>query len=142
MNSSYSKTRTSYRPSTHPRYKGNTNPRIKDIEISIIVTPAPSYSDLKLMVNSVKPTPVSPEEASDNIAWRQSLDLEIVRCRPLSAYMKARGVVQHCPTQHARIDPAQAEKLKDILQPETLRRTFISIPELMSKIQSDISNLK
>lgn len=142
MNSSYSKTRTSYRPSTHPRHKGNTNPRIKDIEISIIVTPAPTYNDLKLMVNSVNPTPVNPEEASDNLAWRQSLDLEIVRCRPLSSYMKARGVVQHCPTQHARIDPAQAEKLKDVLQPETLRRTFISMPELIEKIQLDIMKHK
>ncbi len=42
------------------------------------------------------------------------------------------------PTQHARIDGAQVNELKGILKPETLRRTFISIPALMAQIQADI----
>jgi len=141
----YSKTHTSYRPSMHPDHK-NVNAkikdRIKDIEISIIVMPAPTTTQLSEMCKSVNLTPVNPEQANDNLAWKQALDLEIVRCRPISDYMKMRKMEQPRPTQHARIDPAQAEKLKDVLQPETLRRTFISMPALMNKIQSDIRTLK
>ena len=78
----------------------------------------------------------------DAFTWQQTLDAEIRRCRPLCEWMKMQKKEQPQPTQHARIDPAQAEQLKDLLKPETLRRTYISMPVLMRKIQSDLHGLK
>ena len=134
---SYSKTRTTYRPSTHPANKGYET--IKDVVISIHVTPAPTYAELCIMCSKINTMTDNVEDARDALAWKQSLEIEISRCRPLSDWMKAMQKEHAHPTQHARIDPAQAEQLKDLLQPETLRRTFISMPVLMKKIQSDLT---
>jgi len=133
---SYSKTRTSYRPSTHPTNRNN--PAVKDVVISIHVSPAPTYDELCEMCAQVKIQTGDP----DVISWKQTLEMEIRRCRPLSEWMKMQKKEQPRPTQHARIDPAQAEQLKDLLQPETLRRTYISIPALMTKIQMDLHGLE
>jgi hypothetical protein len=143
MSYSYSKTHTTYRPSTHPTNRDNEE--IKDLVISIHVTPAPTYTELCDMRDNMNVTAMSchtPEDANDNMAWLQALNAEIGRCRPLSEWMKMQRKEQAHPTQHARIDPAQAEQLKDLLQPETLRRTYISIPALMRKIQSDLHGIK
>ena len=133
---SYSKTRTTYRPSTHPTNRNNET--IKDLVISIRVTPAPTYAELCDMRDQIKFL----ADDRDAVAWNQTLDAEIRRCRPLCEWMKMQKKEQAQPTQHARIDPAQAEQLKDLLQPETLRRTYISMPVLMRKIQSDLHGLK
>jgi hypothetical protein len=132
---SYSKTHTTYRPSTHPTNRHNEE--IKDLVISIHVTPAPTYAELCDMRAEIHIL----AEDRDALVWKQALDAEIGRCRPLSEWMKMQKKEQAHPTQHARIDPAQAEQLKDLLQPETLRRTYISMPVLMRKIQSDLHNI-
>jgi hypothetical protein len=139
---SYSKTRTTYRPSTHPT-KRNNEP-IKDLVISIVVTPAPTYAELSIMRNQTNAAAMSSkyEDACDKLVWIRALDAEISRCKPLTDWMKMQRKEQAHPTQHARIDPAQAEQLRDLLTPETLRRTFISIPMLMNRIQSDLHGLK
>ena len=136
MSYSYSKTRTTYRPSTHPTNRDNE--AIKDLVISIHVTPAPTYAELCDMRDQIIFSAADP----DAFTWQQTLDAEIRRCRPLCEWMKMQKKEQQQPTQHARIDPAQAEQLKDLLKPETLRRTYISMPVLMRKIQSDLHGLK
>jgi len=138
---SYSKTRTTYRPSTHPTNRGNE--AIKGLVISIVVTPAPTYAELCIMRNQTNAAAMSSkyEDACDKLVWIQALDAEIGRCRPLTDWMKAMKKEQAHPTQHARIDPAQAEQLRDLLTPETLRCTFISIPVLMRRIQTDLHGI-
>lgn len=136
---SYSKTRTTYRPSTHPTNK--SNPKVKDVVISIHVMPAPTYAELCIMRNQTYAMHSKYEDACDNLAWNQALDAEIGRCKPLTGWMKIQRKEQPNPTQHARIDPAQAEQLRDLLTPETLRRTFISMPALMRQIQTDLHGL-
>ena len=140
-NMSYSKTRTTYRPSTHP--SSSKNKKIKDLVISIVVTPAPTYEELCMMRDKMNVAAMSSkyEDACDNVAWSDALNAEIRRCKPLTGWMKALKTEQAHPTQHAHIDPAQAEQLKDLLKPETLRRTFISMPVLMKKIQSDLNGI-
>ena len=133
---SFSKTRTTYRPSTHPTNRDNE--AIKDLVISIHVTPAPTYAELCDMRDQF----IVLADDPDAFTWQQTLDAEIRRCRPLCEWMKMQKKEQPQPTQHARIDPAQAEQLKDLLKPETLRRTYISMPVLMRKIQSDLHGLK
>jgi hypothetical protein len=138
---SYSKTRTTYRPSTHPTNRNNK--KIKDLVISIVVTPAPTYAELCIMCDEMNVAAMSSkyEDACDNVAWSQALNAEIIRCKPLTDWMKAMKKEQAHPTQHARIDPAQAEQLMGLLTPETLRRTFISMPALMRTIQSDLHGI-
>jgi hypothetical protein len=135
MSYSYSKTHTTYRPSTHPTNRHNEE--IKDLVISIHVTPAPTYAELCDMRDQL----IVLADDPDAFTWQQTLTAEIGRCRPISEWMKMQKKEQAHPTQHARIDPAQAEQLKDLLQPETLRRTYISIPALMRKIQSDLHKI-
>jgi ribosomal protein S18 len=132
---SYSKTRTTYRPSTHPSNRHNE--AIKDLVISIHVTPAPTYAELCNMRDQLIFSAADP----DAYAWQQTLDAEIRRCRPLCEWMKMQKKEQPQPTQHARIDPAQVEQLEYLLKPDTLRRTYISIPVLMRKIQSDLHGI-
>ena len=70
-NMSFSKTRTTYCPSTHPKNK--TNPSA-NIEISIQVFPAPTYAELCNLRNKL------PMDANcDQIAWKHALDMEIRR---------------------------------------------------------------
>jgi hypothetical protein len=137
---SFSKTRTTYRPSTHPQWKKGT-----DVQISIHVTPAPTLEELRAMRDQVMANPLpldaSSDEGRDQTAWKHALNLEVTRCTPKLIWMRRQNQSGESvpPTQHARIDPAQVEQLKGILKPETLRRTFISIPALMAQIQADIA---
>lgn len=129
-NMSYAKTRTTYRPCTHPKSKNNA---CANVEISIQVFPAPTYEELCAMRAMCDTS----DEGHDQTAWKQALDMEVYRCRALPAWSMKQ---QETPTQHARIDPAQTEQLKDLLKPETLRRRFISMPALIAKIQADVQN--
>lgn len=128
-NMSFSKTRTTYRPCTHPKNKSNAS---ANIEISIQVFPAPTYAELCITRDKIMSSDM---EESDRLEWKQAVDRETVRCAPPPAWSRKE---QGHPTQHARIDPAQVEQLKGFLKPETLRRTFISMPALMAQIQEDI----
>ena len=140
---SYSKTRTTYRPSTHPTNRDNE--AIKDLVISIHVTPAPTYAELCDMRDQLIFSAVDP----DAYAWQQTLDAEIRRCRPLCEWMKMQKKEQQQPTQHARIDPAQAEQLKDLLQPETLSPSGLPtqvirvvIIHVLNKLWHDLQQLR
>lgn len=126
---SYSKTRTTYRPSTHPMWAKGSNAAVQDIQISIHVMPAPTLANLTAMRDQIVC------HTEDLTVWKHALNAEVMRCTP----MMKRDVVH--PTQHARIDTAQVEQLRGILRPETLRRTFISMPALIRQIQSDIVGL-
>jgi len=126
---SFSKTRTTYHASTYTNSRTRTKTQ-DGIHISIEVFPAPTYEELKNMRDKL------PLDAnSDQTAWKHALNMEIIRCGPRSAWSTK---PQETPTQHARINPLQTEQLKDLLKPETLRRTFISMPALMAQIQADI----
>jgi hypothetical protein len=85
------------------------------------------------------------DEGRDQTAWKHTLITEISRCTPKPIYTYMRRPLEHPkhPTQHAKIDPSdpsQFKQLERILKPETLRRTFISIPALMAQIQMDIGD--
>lgn len=132
---SYSKTRTTYHASTYTNCRTGTKTR-DGIHISIDVFPAPTYAELENMRNSLPlPLDANSEEGRDQTAWKHALNMEIIRCGPPPAWSKKE---QETPTQHARINPAQTEQLKNLLKPETLRRRFISMPALMAQIQSDV----
>ena len=80
------------------------------------------------------------DEGRDQTAWKHALSTEIIRCTPKPAYMRRKLEHPTHPTQHARIDPISQnqEQLRSMLKPETLRRTFISMPALIRQIQGDI----
>lgn len=129
--SSYAKTRTTYRPSTHPMWvKGSkAAAAVQDIQIHIHVMPAPTLAELTTMRDQIVC------HTDDLTVWKCALHEEVMRCTPKPAWMKREPM--H-PTQHARIAPEQADQLSGILKPETLRRTFISMPALIRQIQGDI----
>lgn len=124
---SYSKSRTTYRPSTHPRWAKGSNAAVQAIQIYIHVMPAPTLAQLSAMRDQIVC------HTEDQTVWKHALNLEVVRCSP-----RMKKELAH-PTQHARIDSAQVEQLSGILKPETLRRTFISMPALIAQIQADIA---
>lgn len=128
--SSYAKTRTTYRPSTHPRWAKGSNAAtaVQDMQIHIHVMPAPTFAELTAMRDQIVC------HTDDLTVWKRALHLEVMRCSP--SWMKKE--LAH-PTQHARIAPEQADQLSGILKPETLRRTFISMPALIRQIQDDIA---
>jgi hypothetical protein len=134
--SSYAKTRTTYRPSTHPMWakgsKAATATAIQDMQIHIHVMPAPTLAELTAMRDQIVC------HTDDLTVWKRTLHAEVMRCTPQPAWMKREPM--H-PTQHARIAPEQADQLSGILKPETLRRTFISMPALIRQIQGDIVGL-
>ena len=146
--SSYAKTRTTYRPSTHPMWaKGSkaatatasatatataSATAIQDMQIHIHVMPAPTLAELTAMRDQIVC------HTDDLTVWKRALHEEVMRCTPKPAWMKREPM--H-PTQHARISPEQADQLSGILKPETLRRTFISMPALIRQIQGDIVGL-
>jgi hypothetical protein len=94
--------------------------------------PAPTLAELTAMRDQIVC------HTDDLTVWKRALHAEVMRCTPKPAWMKREPM--H-PTQHARIDPAQADQLSGILKPETLRRTFISMPALIRQIQDDIAGL-
>ena len=130
--SSYAKTRTTYRPSTHPMWvKGSkAAAAVQDIQIHIHVMPAPTLAELTAMRDQIVC------HTDDLTVWKRALHAEVMRCSP----SRMKQELAH-PTQHARIAPAQADQLSGILKPETLRRTFISMPALIRQIQGDIVGL-
>ncbi len=131
------KSRTTYNPFTHPKFAKSQ----KHISISIEVMPVLTLDQLRAeheeALANVQPLPL----LQDQTAWKHALSTEISRCAPKPVHM--RRALEHPvhPTQHARIDPTSQnqEQLRSMLRPETLRRTFISIPALMKQIHEDIS---
>ena len=141
------KAHTTYRPSTHPNWSRwarnhkyeNPNPVLK-MQISIEVFPAPTYAELCAMQGAMQAELRTGPINEDKLAFMDAINREFNRCTPKPAWMRRPNESSEPlpPTQHARIDGAQVNELKGILKPETLRRTFISVPVLMAQIQVDI----
>lgn len=147
--------RTTYRPSTHPKWSRwardnkheNPNPGLK-MQISIEVFPAPTFDELCAMQGAMQSQLRTGPVDQDKLAFLDAINGEVDRCKPKPAkpvWMRRPNQSNEPappppvpPTQHARIDGAQATELKGILKPETLRQTFISVPALMAQIQADI----
>jgi|688.fasta_scaffold05809_6 hypothetical protein len=143
---------TTYRPSTHPKWARwamdnkheNPNPGLK-MQISIEVFPAPTLDELCAMQGAMQAELRTGPVNEDKLAFLDAINREVERCNPKPKPLWMRRPNQSNappapPTQHARIDIAQAKELKGILKPETLRRKFISIPALMQQIQADIQS--
>ena len=132
--------RTTYNPFTHPKFAKSQN---QPISISIEVMPSLNLEELRARLEAAirQPLPLLQDEGRDQTAWKCALGTEINRCTPKPAYMRRSLEHPAHPTQHARIDPTSQnqEQLRSMLRPETLRRTFISIPALMKQIHEDIS---
>lgn len=149
--------RTTYRPSTHPKWAKwardnkheNPNPGLK-MQISIEVFPAPTIDELCAMQGAMQAELRTGPIDEDKLAFMDAINEEVNRCipipKPKPVWMRrpnqsnAPPAPPAPPTQHARIDRDQAKELKGILKPETLRRKFISIPALMQQIQADIQS--
>lgn len=140
-----SKSRTTYKPSVHPNFAKLRNPKkeqVQGLTISIEVMPPVNVAELRALYEEAirQPLPLyaNSDEGRDQTAWKNALITEINRCdKP--EWMKRKLEHPAHPTQHARIDRVQLKQLEGILQPETLRRKFISIRSLMLQIQKDIS---
>lgn len=142
--------RTTYRPDRHPKYTTaqnaaiSANSTIQGLQISIEVMPVLTLGQLRAQYEEAlrQPLPLhaNSDEGRDQTAWKYALSTEISRCTPKPFYMRRTLEHPSCPTQHAKIDqtPEQLKQLDGILTPETLRRTFISIPALMTQIRLDI----
>jgi hypothetical protein len=136
--------RTTYKPDRHPRFTAaqnvaiSANQAIQDLTIAIEVMPPINLAELRSKYEAALREPLPLIQDMDQTVWKHALVTEIARCTPKPAYMRRALEHPKHPTQHAKIDPSQAKELEGILKPETLRRTFISIPALMSQIQTDI----
>jgi hypothetical protein len=140
-----SNSRTTYKPSTHPRLS-KASSEIQGLTIAIKVMPPINLDELRSKYEAALKAPLPLHKDMDQTVWKHALVTEIARCTPKPASNNPwRRKLEHPnnPTQHAKIDasdPRQFKQLEGILKPETLRRTFISIPALMAQIQLDIGD--
>ena len=142
MQSTKSSSRTTYKPSTHPRLS-KASSEIQGLTIAIEVMPPMKLDELRSKYEAALKAPLPLHPDMDQTVWKHALVTEIARCTPKPAYMRRKLEHPNNPTQHAKIDasdPSQFKQLEGILKPETLRRTFISIPALMAQIQLDIGD--
>lgn len=84
--------------------------------------------------------------------WSDALSKEIRACQPKPKYTNiGNGLYKYdlsnqpgsetpagVPSQHAQIAPSSAKALYNILTPETIRRTFISMNSLTDQIRKDV----
>ena len=147
MSYSTPKTKTTYRASSHPKWQRanpDSRPAALDSPISIIVQPALTFHALCELRDQITNQVYNQDqgqgqEPHDQLWFMEALNREVRRCTPKWMRRANQPVEQVLPTQHACIYPTQVTQLEDILSPETLRRTFISIPALMTQIQDDIT---
>jgi len=136
--------RTTYKPDRHPRFTAaqnvaiSANQAIQDLTIAIEVMPPINLAELRSKYEAALREPLPLIQDIDQTVWKHALVTEIARCTHKPAYMRRALEHPKHPTQHAKIAPSQIKELEGILKPETLRRTFISIPALMAQIQTDI----
>ena len=136
--------RATYRPDRHPKNSPeinqaiSANPVIQGLNIAIEVMPALNLDQLRATYEEAirQPQPMLPDQAE----WKNALSMEINRCNPKPEWMRRKLEHPTHPTQHAKIAANQSQLLEGILKPETLRRTFISIPALMTQIRCDIGD--
>ena len=79
------------------------------------------------------------DKYQDLKAWGQELSKEISRVDLRHNYMRlAKGEqALQVPSQHAHLARASGVQLRNILSPETIRRTFISLETLTKKIRDE-----
>ena len=142
--------KTTFKPDRHPKYTAaqnsaiSANSTLKSLQIGIEVMPVINLEQLRAEYEEAlrQPLPLhaNSDEGRDQTAWKYALSTEISRCTPKPLYMRRTLEHPSCPTQHAKIDqtPEQLKQLEGILNPDTLRRTFISIAALMTQIRVDI----
>ncbi len=91
----------------------------------------------------------SKDKYLDLKAWGSELAKEIKRTTPKFSYSNMGGGLfrndmnqpsppAEVPSQHAQISPATGAHLRNILKPETIRRTFISLSALTNSIRNDV----
>jgi len=82
------------------------------------------------------------DKYQDLKAWSQELSKEISRVDLRHNYMRlAKGEqALQVPSQHAHLARASGVQLRNILSPETIRRTFISLETLTKKIRDEFVN--
>lgn len=91
----------------------------------------------------------SKDKYLDLKAWGCELAKEIKRTTPKFSYSNMGGGLfrndvnqpsppAEVPSQHAQISPATGAHLRNILNPETIRRTFISLSALTNSIRNDV----
>jgi len=89
------------------------------------------------------------DRLDDLKTWHEDLTKEIRRIEPKVKYSSiGGGLFRHefnkptdppgVPSQHAHIAPATGVLLRNILTPETIRRTFISLEALTKKIRDEL----
>ncbi|NBO72341.1 hypothetical protein EBV26_17960 [bacterium] len=81
--------------------------------------------------------------------WNAELTKEIRRIEPKMKYNNIGGGLFKCdftkteppgvPSQHANITNSSAHALRNILSPETCRRTFISLSTITDKIRNEVT---
>jgi hypothetical protein len=137
-----SKTITTYKPSVHPNFsKLRQKEAVQDLNIFIEVMPPINLAELRALYEEALRKPYKyGDEGYDQMVWTSTLSMELHRC---SKHDKRTLEHPAHPTQHARIDPNQPQisQLRHMLSPETLRRTFISIPALIRQIQADLAEM-
>jgi hypothetical protein len=86
------------------------------------------------------------EKYNDLKYWRETLVKEEMRVTPIvmpnwgcSGVKKAQDAFP-TPTQHAQIAPTSGKILHNILKPETLRRTFVSLKVLTENISREVAD--
>ena len=85
------------------------------------------------------------EKYNDLKYWRETLVKEEMRVTPIVMPNWGCGVKKAqdafpTPTQHAQIAPTSGKILHNILKPETLRRTFVSLKVLTENISREVAD--
>jgi hypothetical protein len=82
------------------------------------------------------------EKYNDLKYWRETLVKEEMRVTPMVAVAGYGNIksIPNVPTQHAQIAPTSGKILHNILKPETLRRTFVSLKVLTENISREVAD--
>jgi len=82
------------------------------------------------------------EKYNDLKYWRETLVKEEMRVTPMVAVAGYGNLksIPNVPTQHAQIAPTSGKILHNILKPETLRRTFVSLKVLTENISREVAD--
>lgn len=130
---------------------------IEQFRVRLNVHDNKTYSDIKEMHAQLKSkhqelnANTTPQERADLIYWHAEIMKEVYRIEPKVKYTNiGGGLFRHefdkaptdppgVPSQHAEIAPGHGHALRNILTPETIRRTFISLNSLTNKIREEVA---
>jgi hypothetical protein len=130
---------------------------IEHFRVRLNVHDNKTYQDIKEIHTQLKikhqelNANTTPEERADLMYWHAEIMKEVYRIEPKVKYTNiGGGLFRHefnktptdppgVPSQHAQIAPRCAHALRNILTPETIRRTFISLNSLTNKIREEVA---